>query len=317
MLENDNTAIEAESPEVSGSGQSVADIVNDTWPKGDATETPAPATGSASTETGKGKDQPKSDPAPEAPKPTLFTVEQVGKLTQKDIANPSFDWTKVPPELVPLLKGWQGDHTRLNQLAAATRRPERKEPTPQPTDTPAPDPTDEANKRIVADALKSLGIDPDVAAKIVEDGVASQGAMLAAQAVPRYAEDAAFMEAVHQAVAADEELIELAESKDPKLIARALKIGALRVERDELVTKVSSSDQRSKDLDAREAKLAEGEKQLETIRKELEQERAKYQRGKSTVAGGTPSGAPGKPAGPPDVKSIVDESWPAQGLRVG
>lgn len=313
MLEQE-TAVEAESPDVSGSDQSLAEIVNENWPnKGGATETATPATGSASTETGKGKEPAKTDEPP-APKPELLTAEQVGKLTLKDISNPSFDWAKVPPELTPLLKGWQGADTRASQLAKQRSAPERKQPTPQPTEAQPPaaadDPIDEQNRKIVANALKDMGIDPEVAASIVEDGIVSKGAMLAAESVPRYAQDQTFQDAVHQALASDEELVELAESKDPKRIAQALRIAATRVELNEMKTQVSSIDKRTKDLDAREAKVKEQEA-------EVEQLRTKYQRAKPTVAGGSPSGAPAKPGGPPSVNDIVDSIWPSGGARVG
>lgn len=314
MLEQEATAGEEGNPEVSGSESSLADIVGEVWPRGDATESAAPATGSAEAETGKGKESAKTG-EPESPRPedALLSKEQLGKLTIKDISNPSFDWSKVPPEDEPLLKRWQADVTRLNQKLASAKQPERKDQPPQPNERPKAedgDPIDAQNRKIVADALKDLGIDPKVTAELVEDGIASRGAMLAAQAVPRYAEDLKFQDAVHQAVAADEELIEMAESKDPALIARALKTAAVRVERDELKRQVSSIDQRTKDLDAREGKIKKQEE-------EIEQLRAKYQRSKPTVAGGGSTAAPSKPSGPADVKQIVDDIWPSQGVRIG
>jgi hypothetical protein len=306
---------------------SVAAIVdelgeNTPWSSGDTRETPHPASGSeTSDEADAGKGKPAKTDAPEATRseakpPEYFSEEQLGKLTLREIANPSFDWSKVPPSWTNALKGWQAAETRAQQLAAERRRSpdERKRSTPQPAE--AKDPQEETNRQIVADSLKALGIDPEVIAEMGEDAVRTKGIALAVQTIPEYLSSETFNEAVNVAIVADPRLSALADSGDPEDIALAIQTAAYRVQRDGLAGQL-------KGFQDREAAITAKEKELADEKRAVEQERAKLNRSRASVAGGASQGERGTPPKKDSDKSmneIVDELGffdRAPSLRVG
>ena|ERR1700738_4430768 len=290
---------------VAVSESSVAEIVdslggNTPWSSADTTETAPPATQSAAAETGKGKEpSTKTEPPPLA-KVQFFSDEELGKLTPREVANPSFDWSKVPPAWQNVLKGWQGDITRFNQILSRAKQSERSPKTPQPTEE-AEDPQTATNRSIVADAMKSLGIDPSIVAEMTEDAVRTKGIALAVQTVPEYLTNEAFNEAVNLAIVQDDTLAGLADSENPQDIAIAIQTAAYRVQRDGLAGQVKS-------FQDREAGIAAKESELASKIAEVEQERTKLNRAKTTVAGGSSQGKPPAPKSKePGVSEIVDE----------
>jgi hypothetical protein len=302
------TATEAEDIEAIVSGLPL-------FGEGEAKDTPTPATSTSTEGTGKGaSDKPKKDDPPAAPKTeqTFLTEEALGKLTLKEISNPSFDWSKVPASWQKVLKGWQGDATRAAQAISELRKQAApKQKPPQPAEPPKEDDVDAQNRSIVAGALKELGIDPDVAADAIEDVVLNKGIALAAQAVPQYVSDETFHNAVNEAIVTDEQLTAHAESKDPKRIAFAIRTAADRVQVKQLSEKTATFDQRTKDLEARENALKEKEA-------ELERERTKLNRNSPTISGGKPRGsAPPSKTGEKTIEQIADELNLPDRLRVG
>lgn len=306
-----DTSLESGNGSQPGSNESIGDIVNDVWPDGtkDLVTPPPP---SAPAETVKGDSDPSKTAPPAATKPVFFSDEEIGKLTLRDVENPGFDWSKVPPGQTAILKGWQAGETRLRQQLAEARRTSGPQKPPQPTEAPVVDPQDKANREIVEGVLKELGLDPSVVGPAIEDQIYSMGVRLASQDTPRYGTDAAFQQNVHDALAADADLAAMAESKDPRQIARAIKIAATAVERQELASENATFKQRAADLDKRDADLKAKEV-------EIEQQRTKLNRQKPSVSGGaTPAGAPTRKPGE-TLKDDVDQIWPAgqDKLRVG
>lgn len=309
-----------EAVEVSGAGQSIADIVDASglFGSGGTSDTTTPASEPAAAGTGEG-DSDKSKTAKPAAKVEFFSDEQLDKFVLKDFENPSFDWSKVPPERAKAVKAaialLTPERQRLADERRAMARERRKEP-PQPTKEAEVDPQDATNQQIVADALKAQGVDPKVLAEMTEDAIRTKGIALAAQTVPQYLSDEKFNEAVNLTIVSDERLASLADSENPDDIAVAITTAAAIVQRNAFATELTT-------LKGREAAITAKEKELETKLEELETERTKLNRSKSTVAGGSGQGKP--PAAPKkdsdkDVNEIVDDLGYFEGgktLRLG
>ena len=278
-----------------------------------ATESATPAASSSTEETGKwdsGKS--KTGAAPEAKKVELYSKEQLDKFTLKDFENPSFDWSKVPPERADAVKAAIATITPERQRLAAEKRElakARNQKPPQPTETPKEDDVEAQNRQIVESKLKELGVPVEVLKGVAEDVIFNKGMSIAAQHVPQYFQDPKFEEAVNGVIVEDEILATLADSKNPNSIAHAIRTAADRVQVKTLTEKVTTLEKRESDLVAREK--AVGEKEAE-----IEKERTKLNRQKPTMAGGTSRGS--APAAKSDFPSMeeITKDLPDK-LRVG
>jgi hypothetical protein len=304
-MSDEATPVEAGNGATPESGPSIADIVGAAWPS-DTTEVATPATPSAKAETGKGDSANESGDAAASSKPTYYTSEELRKLNVED---PSFDWSKVHPDVEPLLKAGQAALTRNRQALAEQRRllaQERNQKPSQPTPEAAAEPGDpqtEENRKIVEGVLKELGLDPKVVGPVIEDSIYTAGCQLAAQTTPRYATDEAFRNAVHTALAADDRLAAMAESKSPEQIAYALTAAATSVERRELADRLATYEKREADIKKMEA-------DLKTQAAEIEKQRTKMNRQSPSVAAGTQQGGAPPKAGQ-TTADVVDEIWPS------